>query len=722
MRPASVSNAGVFTEAIGLGCSVGLLHAIAETTLLGLNGIRPSAVDLAIFVSVYCAAGVPLAALVALAALTPPFRAMREAVNGPLTFRRALWGILISAYVLVFLRIVYYWSGWGSLLWLLAAAPALGIAGLAVYRRGQRALTPLCAAALVAATLCALELVRADWGHQPASTVVFAIRLLIPIGVCLAALLAVYQTTSRDRPFEPLTRGAGMLALLVAAWAGFWITLDSGVSLGRFFDAAPPAANPARPNFLLIVLDTVRADHLDLFGYERQTMPNLRRFAEQSQVANRMFTTGSWTLASHGSMFTGLYPSAHRAHHLFVHDKAQNTVAYPLREDVPTLAEFFDSLGYQTAGIVSNFAALSGFGMGRGFEHYDTAPGGAFLATRILWLYRAGLGNWSPGVALQAWLPGAVQARSRLFSLKEPLYRRAWEINVRARQWLERRASRPFFLFLNYLDAHSPYLPLPEDDERFAKRPPGEEWFAFPVLRFLGSQRGAESFTAEEVEFLKAQYDAELVSLDRELGRLFDFLRESALLENTVVFITTDHGESFFEHGFPDHGNSLYQHEIGGFLVIKTPPSLSPVQVSPLMQFVDFLPTAAAILNEPVPAPVQGSAWGNGRDYALSEMFCKGCGREMLESTTWPDVLKDELIAVIRGNTKLIRSMRNPDTVYDLSTDPAESKPLADPDPEFVRRAEEIIAERNRRLVEGLSARPEDKILLEKLRSLGYVQ
>jgi arylsulfatase A-like enzyme len=605
----------------------------------------------------------------------------------------------------------------------MAAAPALGIAGLAVYRRGQRALTPLCAAALVAATLCALELTRADWGHQPASTAVFAIRLLIPIGLSLAALLAVFRTTSRDHPFEPVTRAAGMLALLVAAWAGYWASVDSGVALNRFFDAAPSAANPARPNFLLIVLDTVRADHLDLFGYERQTMPNLRRFAvEESQAAIRMFTTGSWTLSSHGSMFTGLYPSAHRAHHLFVHDKAQNTVAYPLREDVPTLAEFLGSLGYQTAGIVSNFAALSGFGMGRGFEHYDTTPGAPFFATRILWLYRARFGNWSPGEALQAWLPAAVQGRSRLFSVKEPLYRRAWEINAGARQWLEHRASRPFFLFLNYLDAHTPYLPLPEDDERFAKRPPGDEWFAFPVMRFLGSQRGAESFTAEEVEFLRGQYDAELVSLDRELGRLFDFLRESALLENTVIFITTDHGESFFEHGFPDHGNSLYQHEIGGFLVIKTPPSVGPIEVSPLMQFVDFLPTAAAILKEPVPAPVQGSAWGNGRDYALSEMFCKGCGREMLESNTWPDVLKDELIAVISGNTKLIRSLRNPDTVYDLSSDPTESKPLADPDPGFVRRAEEIIAERNKRLVEGLSTRPEDKILLEKLRSLGYIQ
>ncbi len=522
-----------------------------------------------------------------------------------------------------------------------------------------------------------------------------------------------------DRPFEPITRGAGLLALLLAVWAGCWAGRDF-ISPGRFLGGSDAAANPARPNFLLIVLDTVRADHLDLFGYQRPTMPNLRRFAKECQVANRMFTTGSWTLASHGSMFTGLYPSAHGAHHLFVHDDEPSTVAYSMREDVPTLAEFLAGLGYQTAGIVANYATLSGFGMGRGFEHYDTTPGPLFFATRILWLYRARLGEWSPGKALQAWLPAPVQDRSRLFSVREPLYRRAREINAVARQWIEGHRSRPFFLFLNYLDAHSPYLPGPEDDERFAKRPHATEWFGFPLERFEESERGAASFTAEEIEFMKGQYDAELVGLDRELGHLFDFLRESGLLENTVIFITTDHGEAFFEHGFPDHGNSLFQSEIGGFLLIRTPPALRPPRVSPLMQFVDFLPTIATILKEPLPSEVQGSAWGSGRNYALAEMFCKGCGRESLESLRWPDALKDELVAVMQGNQKLIRSLHGPDEVYDLWNDPSESKPLFAADPQFLRRAEGIIAAQKGRLMEGLSKR-DDKTLLEKLRSLGYV-
>jgi arylsulfatase A-like enzyme len=715
----SRSAAGVFTEALGLGCSVGLLHALAETTLLGLNGIRPSALDLSIFAVTYCGAAAVLASFVAVAALTPPVRAVL-ATAGPLALRRAIWTIVVGGYVLVFLRIIYYWSGWVALLWLLAAAPALSVAWLAVYRKGQRALVPLCGAALVAATLCALQLLHAEWDRDPTNPEVFALRLLIPIGVCLAALLAVMKTTSPDRPFEPIARGAAVLALLVAAWAGFWASFDFGVSPEPLVGAST-AGNASRPNFLLIVLDTVRADHLDLFGYERQTMPNLHRFAvEECQTAQRMFTTGSWTLPSHASMFTGLYPSAHGAHYPFVSDKDPGFVAYSLR-DVPTLAEFLSSSGYQTAGIAANYATLSGFGVSRGFQHYEAPPGPAYFATRALWLYRARLGDWSLGELFRSSLPAGLQGRSRMFSVREPEYRRAWEMNAVARQWLKRHGSQPFFLFLNYMDAHSPFLPVPEDDERFVKRPPGEEWFGFPVERFEAGKRGAAKFSGEEIEFMKGQYDAELVSLDRELGRLLDFLRESGLFENTLIVITTDHGEAFFEHDFPDHGNTLYQPEIGGFLLIKAPPSLEPIHASPLMQFVDFFPTVAAVLNEPVPGQVQGSPWGKGRDYALSEVFCKSCGRELFQPG-WPDALRHDLVAVMSNDQKLIRSTRGPDEAYNLSSDPTESNPVADPDPEFLRRAEEIIAERNKRMVEGLSKGPEDKNLIERLRSLGYIK
>ncbi len=719
MRPSHpISATTALREAIGLGCLAGLLHALAETAFLRWHGIRPTGFDLGVIAVASCAAGIVFA-LVAFLAVLVLSRRIKGTIPNSFAFRLAAWSILIACYSLVFLRIAYYWSGFGALLWLTAAAPALAIAWVAVRQKGQRAVVLLWSTFSVAATFCALQLAHAESGLGSANPKYSLMWLLVPIGACVATFVAA-KRTSADHAFEPVTRVMAPMLVLLGLWTAFWATPGSGLSLNSSLRSGPRDPG-SRPNILLIVLDTVRADHLDLFGYKRQTMPNLRRFAtEECQTVNRMLTTGAWTLPSHASMFTGLYPSAHGAHYPFLHDTDAKFLAYSIREDVPTLAEFLASLGYQTAGIAANFGILSQFGLSRGFQHYDLTPGSAYLAPGFLWLYRLRVGESSPGKFFRQSFPARLQGWSRLFSVREPDYRRAWEITDTARSWLIEHGGAPFFLFLNYFDAHEPYLPPAEDSERFAKRPDGDEWFGFPTKRFAESKVGEATFTEQEIEFLKAQYDSELVSMDRELGRLFEFLDESGLTENTLIFVTTDHGEAFFEHGFPVHGNSLYQPETGGFLLIKAPPALGPASGSPTMQFVDFFPTIAAVLGEPLPHHAQGIPWGT-RDYALAELFCKSCGHESLEPG-WPDALRRELAAVMIGSQKLIRSTNEPDNVYDLTADPGETRPLAAPDPEQLHRSEEIFIERNKSLVEGLSANPDDKNLLDKLRSLGYVR
>lgn len=714
---------GILAEAFGLGCIFGLFHAAAETAFLAWSGILFTALDLVIFGVVSAGGAIALAALAALAAMTPPLRGLIDPARGPGVFRRALWTILAAAYFLVFLRIVYYWSGWATLLWVLAASPALIFGCLAVFRKGQRALVTSCATALITTTLCALQVVHAEWGNKPEMAGVLSNFVLGPAAVCVLGLIALAiagKKTPAQSPFEPIWRGYLALGLLVAVWAVCWAGPRLPVE-GLFQQDAPTSTDASRPNFLLIVLDTVRADRLDLFGYERETMPNLRRFAsEECQFADRMFTAAPWTVPSHASMFTGLYSSAHGAHHPFVHDQNPPLVAYPLREDKATLAEHLGSLGYQTAGIVGNFGALSAFGLSRGFAEYDAEAGSAGRAADLLWFHRLRFAEFPTlGRLATTLLPDVLQPYSVLFSLRQPPYRRAGEITDQAVQWLDHNGRRPFFLFLNYFDAHFPYLPAAQDDERFAPRPSGGEWRGFPEERYQARVRGKGEFTDEEKAFLIGQYDAELVGLDREFGRLLGYLKEGGFLENTVVLVTTDHGESQFEHGLIDHGNSLYQSEIGGFLLVKTPKSIGAIKPSPTMQFVDFLPTILTILGEPVPAEVQGLAWGAGRDYILSEIFCKPGA--LHEPAEWPEYFRSDRVAVVIGNQKLIRSTSDPDEFYDLAADPGELHPLSAPDPEFLRRADAIIAERNKRLVEDLSASPEDKILLEKLRSLGYI-
>jgi arylsulfatase A-like enzyme len=644
-------------------------------------------------------------------------------------FRLLLWGLIVSGYFIVFCKTVSQWSSWRQALVLSAlASPVLIGTSIGVLRKGANSPPVLLwASGCVALTLCGLRLADTVWQEIPEEKQLSAaVGLAGLVGVATFVLAWLARAVPRDQPFEPVWRVQGLITVTAFLSFGLSVAVLSGPSL-LFVqeDPQPAVAHPSGPNFLLIVLDTVRADHLDLFGYQRETMPNLRRFAkEECQAAIRMNTTAPWTVPSHASMFTGLYASAHGAHSPFAHEENPQAYAYSIADDVPTLAEYLSGFGYQTGEIVSNYGGLSGLGLTRGFAYRDISPRLPTLASSLTWLDTFRLGDWrSIGNLLRRRLPVSWQYRSEIFSTYEPPYRRARQITTRAQHWLDRHGERPFFLFLNYLDAHTPYVPIAEDDERFGQRPRAGGWLTFPWERYLASVRQEAQFSADETEFLKAQYDAELFSLDREFGRLVDYLREERYFEDTVIFVTTDHGESFFEHGFLEHGNALYQPEIGGFLLAKVPPSLGAVEPSSSMQFVDFFPTFATILRQHVPPHVQGTPWGTGREFALSEVFCKACRREFGGRGQWPDSLRRDLVAVTVDDQKLIRSTRDPDEVYDLRNDPGEAEPLAAPKADFLQRVETVIAERNQRLVNRLTDKaPFDKKLLERLRSLGYVQ
>lgn len=593
-----------------------------------------------------------------------------------------------------------------------------------MLRHGRRAAICLAALALFAATLCSLQWMDAIWIEIPQGKhFAAAFQAFLLVALCGMALLAAVKTADPADPFESIWHGTVHVGSLVAVWVGLWMTfVSTPPRLLVHENASTGLARPAGPvNVLLVVLDTVRGDHLDLFGYERETMPNLRRFArEECQVVMPMFTTAPWTAPSHGSMFTGLYPSVHGAHYPFLHDESPTNISYPLRDDVPTLAEFLAAQGYQTAGIGANFVILSAFGLPRGFEYYDVTPGSSQLASSTAWFYRFHVGTFpSPAQVLRDWLPDSLQRRSAVLSGRQPPYRRANEITDGAIRWLGENADRPFFLFLNYFDAHTPYLPPPDDDARFAPRPPGEQWRTFPSEQYSERTWGTGEFTPQEQEFLVAQYDAELVAMDREVGRLVHYLRDSGLLEDTLVLVTADHGESLFDRGFLGHGNTLYEAETGGFLIAKTPATLGEVQPSPLMQFVDFFPTIADAIEAPIPPHVQGTLWGHGRNHALLEVFCRDCA---YNAGAPSGVFRRELVAVVADGRKVIRSTSDPDEVYALSGALPDPESQQAPDAEFLKRAEAILDQRNANLSRSVTANPPDEEFLRKARSLGYVK
>jgi arylsulfatase A-like enzyme len=310
-----------------------------------------------------------------------------------------------------------------------------------------------------------------------------------------------------------------------AALAG----LAAGVHAWQWFKerralAALPGADPGRPNVLFIVLDTVRAQSLSLYGYDRPTTPSLQRLAKHGVCFDRAMAPAPWTLPSHAMMFTGRS----------LRETAVGIMA-PYKAPYATLAEVLSARGYQTAGFVANTDFLCpAYGLHRGFSHYEA--------------YGRSLGQVIQASALGQKL-GTDYAVLQYLGYHQLLGRRtAPGITGGFLNWLEGKSpERPYFAFLNYLDCHSPYIPESEAAGKFAPRPP-----ANPAVS------RAVDYSAEEVVALRNAYDECILGLDREVGGLIDCLKAQGHLENTLVVITSDHGEHFGEHGLMEHVNDLY--------------------------------------------------------------------------------------------------------------------------------------------------------------------
>ena len=332
-----------------------------------------------------------------------------------------------------------------------------------------------------------------------------------------------------------------------------------------------PGAGSA--NLLWIVVDTLSADHMSMYGYSRRTTPELEAWATEGITFEMARSAAPWTLPSHVTMFTGLWPFEHEAR-----------VDRAYRGPSPTLAEHLRAKGYRTAGIVANVRMCNiAYGVGRGFDYYVDDPGNQETSLRAM-MYNSALGSASMTLSRSMGLP---IIRPATFGWQ----RGAREITAEGRAWLDgvsqsnrsepAGSRRPFFLFLNLMDVHGPYQPPPEVAGRFWKGPipskaastPASGWNA---LRARGAappeQRGQRQRELEDVRRrLSDLYDECLYGLDAELGRFLRELRTEGHLANTWVVITADHGEHFGEHDCFGHGSSLYNEQTHVPLVLIPP-------------------------------------------------------------------------------------------------------------------------------------------------------
>jgi arylsulfatase A-like enzyme len=358
----------------------------------------------------------------------------------------------------------------------------------------------------------------------------------------------------RDSVFHRLARYSLPVLMAVVATMAIVCYRRNARTESQAVANLPPAPAGA-DNVLFVVLDTVRAESLGLYGYARDTTPYLTRWAKRGVRFEWALAPASWTFPSHCSFLTGQWPSTLGAHWVPILDPAY-----------PTLAGFLASRGYLTAGFAANTYWCSyESGLDRGFAHYEDYP----LTPKTI------LGSTRPG----RWILENLLNTGGFHSVKwiRSQSRDAAGINKSFLDWLSRdwHGERPFFAFLNYLDAHEPFLPPEGKGPHFGLRPESSRDSRM-LLEYW--DRDKLKLSERDVELARDSYDDCIAALDRQVGSLLDELDRRGVLRDTLVIITSDHGEQFGEHGVFNHGFSPYAQELHVPLLIisrRAPPGAS---------------------------------------------------------------------------------------------------------------------------------------------------
>ncbi len=482
-------------------------------------------------------------------------------------------------------------------------------------------------------------------------------------------------------------------------WAPLAIVLALGlIALTVARPADPPgipistrAERSSLPSILLVVLDTTRADHLSLYGYERDTSPRLFEWVSShpdSLVFGRAFSNSNWTVPSHASLLTGLMPSDHGAHFDPEHgSSAPQTFA--LRSSTPTLAELLREQHYRTALITANPYLLWTRGLRRGFDLAHQPPPPQALTV---------LGEQLRRLLLPGVFPESLNRHPIAQSVSREVLRQLEGCND----------GLPCFIVANYLEPHALYIPAPPQRGIF------HPWsWREPIVQ----PRLATG--AERLERLEARYDEEIVSLDDEIGHLLERLDESGALAHTWVIVTSDHGEAFGEHGVTEHSTSIYNEEVRIPLIVL-PPSAIEVETDHPVSLIDVAHTIARL------GGVEIS--GSGRDLLASSDVPATVQIEFFgdpgKAAFFGDLAAEPARAIVFGDYKLIEHAGRFE-LYDLGTDPEERIDLSSS-----RRG---LVDQLSRLLPPLRAAPAlheqppreppslPRDQLDLLRSLGYV-
>ncbi len=415
-------------------------------------------------------------------------------------------------------------------------------------------------------------------------------------------------------------------------------------------------------NVLLVIIDTLRADHLGPWGYPRNLTPTLDSLAEEGTVWINAQSHSSWTLPSVTSILTGLYPRQHGA-------GAASGNLFAMPPTIRTLPALLHSRGWKTCGIFNVVFLSEDFGFHRGFDHFDCKGITGNRGTR------------KAGETVDAFV-----------------------------KWLEEyRGDEPFMAVLHFYDPHIPYDPPPPYDTMFADVTPEDLYSPeYQTDIMFAVNRSASEISVDGLDYLSAMYDGEIAYTDSQLARLFAYMRTDGFMNNTLVVVVADHGEEFMEHSGLGHGSTLYQEVLHVPVILSGPGVPAGVIIEEPCALVDVFPTVISILGLDCPPDRPGRN-------LLSD------DRESVDipssNLLWSNVLQ---AAVRRGEKKIIwyPGGRDPE-MYDLELDPLESDPLEEVDSSLVRAAEYYWATPS--LGEPVEVRMDDAAK-NQLRDLGYIR
>jgi len=457
--------------------------------------------------------------------------------------------------------------------------------------------------------------------------------------------------------------------------------------------SAPSGSDGPVRHVVFISLDTTRPDHFGFYGSPKVRTPNLDKLASESIVLDDFMTVAPTTLASHASLFTGKYPHSHGT--------PRN--GFMVHEDNVLLAEILHEAGFSTAGFVGAFPLASQFGIAQGFDHWDE--------------------EFERFEGVDAVLVNERTAES----VTDAVIRYLDEVDLGRKQ----------FLFVHYFDPHAPYeSPSPYDTLYDPQGRDGlRDWLSLvrDCHRLSATRTQPPEELVEEAWRMAAQYAAEVTYTDVQVGRLLANLRERGMLDDALLVVTSDHGESFWEHGECfDHGWNTYDSTMRIVGLIRLPGAAGAgTRVPGLLTNLDVLPTVLDYLGIAVPEAIDGKAM----DLESASPKAPGGPRFGQATKPWQSVETDprwhnlhKSRCIRQGKLKLIQvPTAGMERLYDLSRDPIESvNLLGTPNAEV----DSVVGPMRRKLETwAASADPlptyfvpgEQNEVIERLRALGYL-